>query len=92
MCRRVRHRPPKTRAKLKSLGGKALKSVPIKKLLVATPDITTKELRAVLAKRGHAFGYSTLQRVFRRHGLTQDRGLQPSRRPSRRSEEPTGSV
>ncbi len=66
--------------------------VPIKELLAATPEITTKKRGAVLAKRGHAFGYSTLQRVFRRHGLTQDRGLQPSRRPPRRSEEPTGRV
>lgn len=42
----------------------------IKALLEATPDITVEELRAALAERGHAFGYGTLQRFFRRHGIT----------------------
>ena len=36
----------------------------------ATPDITTEELRAALAERGHVFGCGTLQRTFRRHGRT----------------------
>jgi transposase len=53
----------------------------IKGLLEATPDITTEELRAALAERGHAFGYGTLQRFFRRHGLT--RKKRPGTRPSR---------
>jgi transposase len=53
----------------------------IRDLLAATPDITTEELRAVLAERGHAFGYGTLQRFFRRHGLT--RKKRPGTRPSR---------
>jgi transposase len=44
-------------------------------------DITTEELRAALAERGHAFGYGTLQRFFRRHGLT--RKKRPGTRPSR---------
>ena len=53
----------------------------IRELLEATPDITTEELRAALAERGHAFGYGTLQRFFRRHGLT--RKKRPPTRPSR---------
>ena len=53
----------------------------IRDLLEATPDITTEELRAALAGRGHAFGYGTLQRFFRRHGLT--RKKRPGTRPSR---------
>jgi transposase len=53
----------------------------IKGLVEATPDITTEELRATLAERGHAFGYGTLQRFFRRHGLTRKkrRATRPSR-------------
>jgi transposase len=42
----------------------------IKRLVEATADITVEELRAALAERGHIFGYGTLQRFFRRHGLT----------------------
>ena len=42
----------------------------IKALPEATPDITVEELRAALVERGHAFGYGTLQRFFRRHGIT----------------------
>lgn len=42
----------------------------IRELLDETPDITTEELRAALAERGHRFGYGTIQRFFRRHGLT----------------------
>ena len=53
----------------------------IRELLEATPDITTEELRAALAERGHVFGYGTLQRFFRRHGLT--RKKRPPMRPSR---------
>ena len=53
----------------------------IRALLEERPDITVEELRAVLAGRGHAFGYGTLQRFFRRHGLT--RKKRPAMRPSR---------
>ncbi len=42
----------------------------IKALLAETPDTTVEELRAALAEHGHAFGYGTLQRFFRRHGIT----------------------
>ena len=42
----------------------------IRTLLEETPDITVEELRAALAERGHAFGYGTLQRFFRRHAIT----------------------
>jgi transposase len=53
----------------------------IRELLETTPDITTEELRAALVERGHAFGYGTLQRFFRRHGLTRKKrlGTQSSR-------------
>lgn len=53
----------------------------IRDLLAATPDITTEELRAALAERGHAFDDGTLQRFFRRHGLT--RRKRPAMRPGR---------
>lgn len=53
----------------------------IRQLLEAAPDITTEELRAALAERGHSFGYGTLQRFFRRHGIT--RKKRPATRPSR---------
>jgi transposase len=53
----------------------------IRDLLAATPDITTEELRAALAERGHTFGHGTLQRFFRRHGLTRKKRL--ATRPSR---------
>ncbi len=39
-------------------------------LIAETPDITVEELRAVMASRGHAFGYGTLQRFFARHRIT----------------------
>ena len=42
----------------------------IKALVETTPDLTVEELRAALAERGHGFGYGTIQRFFRRHGLT----------------------
>ena len=51
----------------------------IRELLGATPDITTEELRTALAERGQSFGYGTLQRFFRRHGLTR------KKRPATRS-------
>lgn len=53
----------------------------IRALLDETPDITVEELRATLAERGHAFGYGTLQRFFRRHGIT--RKKRPRTRASR---------
>ncbi|QNT69631.1 transposase [Defluviicoccus vanus] len=53
----------------------------IRQLIEATPDVTTEELRATLAERGHGFGYGTLQRFFRRHGLT--RKKRPAMRPNR---------
>ena len=51
-----------------------------KALVEETPDITTEELRRVLAARGLVFGYGTLHRFFRRHGLT--RKKRPRTRPS----------
>jgi hypothetical protein len=45
----------------------------IKALLEATPDITTEELRAALVEHGHAFGYGSLQRFFRRHALARNK-------------------
>jgi transposase len=53
----------------------------IRRLLDATPDITTEELRRALGERGHAFGYGTLQRFFRRHWIT--RKKRPATRASR---------
>jgi transposase len=58
----------------------------IKRLVEATADITVEELRAALAGRGHLIGYGTIQRFFRRHGLTRKkdracRGAEPARRP-----------
>ncbi len=50
-------------------------------LLEETPAITVEELRADLAERGHAFGYGTIQRFFRRHGIT--RKKRPRTRASR---------
>ena len=49
----------------------------IKALLEATPDITVEELRAALARHGHRFGYGTLQRFFRRHGITRKKMTLP---------------
>jgi len=42
----------------------------IHELVGATADITIEELRRALAERGHAFGYGTIQRFFRRHTIT----------------------
>jgi transposase len=53
----------------------------IRDLLDERPDITIAELRAALAERGHGFGYGTIQRFFRRHGLT--RKKRPATRPNR---------
>jgi transposase len=50
-------------------------------VLEETPDMTVEELRAGLAERGHAFGYGTIQRFFRRHGIT--RKKRPRTRASR---------
>jgi transposase len=53
----------------------------IRRLLDETPDLTTEELRQALGERGHAFGYGTLQRFFRRHRIT--RKKRPATRASR---------
>jgi len=42
----------------------------IRSLLEEAPAITVQELCTALAARGHAFGYGTLQRFFRPHGIT----------------------
>jgi len=39
-------------------------------VLTKTPDITIEELRQTLAERGHAFGFGTIQRFFKRHDIT----------------------
>ena len=58
----------------------------IRALLEKTPDITVEELRAALAERGHAFGYGTLQRFFRRHAITRKkRPRTPASRTARTS-------
>ena len=56
-------------------------AVLIRQLLEETPDITNEELRQALGKRGHAFGYVTIQRFFRRHRIT--RKKRPATRASR---------
>lgn len=53
----------------------------IHELLGATPDMTIEELRRALAERGHAFGYGTIQRFFRRHAIT--RKKRPATRASK---------
>jgi transposase len=53
----------------------------IAKLVEETPDATIEELRTALAERGHRFGYGTIQRFFRRHGIT--RKKRPATPPSR---------
>ena len=58
----------------------------IRALLEETPDVTVEELRTALADRGHAFGYGTLQRFFRRHGITRKkRPRTPASRAARMS-------
>jgi transposase len=65
----------------------------IKALVDATADIAVEELRAALADRGHLFGYGTIQRFFRRHGLTRKKHRASQRaEPSRRPEAPAGMV
>lgn len=39
-------------------------------LLEQEHDATIEELRHALAERGHAFGYGTLRRFFKRHRIT----------------------
>ena len=39
-------------------------------LVNETPDITLEEMRRALGERGHAFGFGTIQRFFRRHRIT----------------------
>lgn len=75
---------------------------PLNKDLVETaPDITVEELRAALAKRGRCFGDGTIQRFFRRHGITRkkDRARQrlegeepPRRRSTARASRLVGNV
>ena len=56
----------------------------IRELLEATPDITTEELRAALAERGHAFGYGTLLRFFRRRAIVRHRSKDDGERLARK--------
>jgi transposase len=53
----------------------------IRSLLEKTPDTTIEELRRALEHRGHRFGYGTIQRFFRRRGIT--RKKRPATRASR---------
>jgi transposase len=53
----------------KALGGDACTAL-ILSLLEETPDITLEEMRQALAKRGHHFGFGTIQRFFARHAIT----------------------
>jgi transposase len=39
-------------------------------ILADTPDLSIEEIRLVLAGRGHAFGYGTIHRFFKRHRIT----------------------
>ena len=50
-------------------------------LVNETPDITLEEMRRALGERGHAFGFGTIQRFFRRHRIT--RKKRPPMRASR---------
>ena len=47
----------------------------IQRLLNETPDITTQELRRALGAQGFWFGYGTIQRFFRRHGITRKKRM-----------------
>ena len=53
----------------------------IRQLLDETPDLTIEELRRALGEQGHWFGYGTIQRFFRRRGITlkKRRGTRASR-------------
>ena len=44
-------------------------------LVSETPDITLEEMRRALGERGHAFGFGTIQRFFRRHRITRKKRL-----------------
>lgn len=58
----------------------------IRQLLDETPDITTLELRRALGAQGFWFGYGTIQRFFRRHGITRKkRPVMPPSRTARTS-------
>ena len=50
-------------------------------VLDQTRDATIDELRCALSERGHWFGYGTLRRFFKRHGIT--RKKRPRMPPSR---------
>ena len=39
-------------------------------LLKETPDLTIEEMRRALTKRGHVFGFGTIQRFLQRHAIT----------------------
>jgi transposase len=53
----------------------------IRQLLDETPHLTIEELRRALGEQGHWFGYGTIQRFFRRRGITlkKRRGTRASR-------------
>ena len=58
----------------------------ILRLVEETPDITIEELRHALAARGQRFGYGTIQRFFKRHGITRKkRPPMPASRTARTS-------
>lgn len=40
-----------------------------------TPDMTLEEMGQALAERGHAFGFGTVQRFFKRHRITRKKRL-----------------
>jgi transposase len=52
-------------------------------ILAETPDLSIEEIRALLAGRGHAFGYGTIHRFFGRHRIT------PKKRPRMRASRST---
>ena len=53
-------------------------------VLTKTPDTTIEELRQALAERGHAFGFGTIQRFFKRHAITRKkRSPMPASRTAR---------
>lgn len=50
-------------------------------IVAETPDLGIEEIRAVLAARGHAFGYGTIHRFLKRHKMS--RKKRPRTRVSR---------
>lgn len=50
-------------------------------MLEEAADITIEELRGALAERGHRFGYGTIHRFLKRHGVT--RKKRPATPPNR---------